>query len=473
MPAHAAAVKCTTSKGGIIVDEMDPEPNPKEAEESQTYVSQLVRGDLCTDVSLYFGVNDLTIVVHATAIVPGRTEQNRQKYSEHGANESLLQLLTLCTLAQSQFRRRKAKFMAQQKKTRCLYMRRRRAFLRASIASILRFSAASNRTLRARERSHGEAFWSTVETFEEQQWMQHFRMSRGTFNYVLDLITPAFSRKATNFGKPIPPCRRLSIVLWWYATPGEYRTISCLFGVGISTVCTLVHEVTTALLEALYHRFISLPQGQCLDDTIAGFLKRGFPQCAGAIDGTHIPIIAPTDNHADYYNRKGWHSIILQAVVDHNYCFTDVFIGWPGRSHDARVLANSDLYQIAEERQDGWLFPREKSTFVDGVEIPVHIIGDAAYPLRRWLMKGFTQQHHLSQEQIRFSHTLSSARMSSVNNILGAHYLLLCSVLSTVQGLDQQLLLSELKSWRRLSTVECDKFSFSSPLSKEHLMKRF
>ncbi|XP_075060997.1 uncharacterized protein LOC142149570 [Mixophyes fleayi] len=212
--------------------------------------------------------------------------------------------------------------------------------------------------------------------------------------------------------------RRLSIVLWWYATPGEYRTISCLFGVGISTVCTLVHEVTTALLEALYHRFISLPQGQRLDDTIAGFLKRGFPQCAGAIDGTHIPIIAPTDNHADYYNRKGWHSIILQAVVDHNYCFTDVFIGWPGRSHDARVLANSDLYQIAEERQDGWLFPREKSTFVDGVEIPVHIIGDAAYPLRRWLMKGFTQQHHLSQEQIRFTHTLSSARMV-VENAFG------------------------------------------------------
>ncbi|XP_075053822.1 uncharacterized protein LOC142139861 [Mixophyes fleayi] len=232
------------------------------------------------------------------------------------------------------------------------------------------------------------------------------------------LIPIALSRKATNFGKPIPPCRCLSIVLWWYATPGEYRTISCLFGVGISTVCTLVHEVTTALLEALYHRFISLPQGQRLDDTIARFLKRGFPQCAGAIDGTHIPIIAPTDNHADYYNRKGWHSIILQAVVDHNYCFTDVFIGWPGHSHDARVLANSDLYQIAEERQDGWLFPREKSTFVDGVEIPVHIIGDAAYPLRRWLMKGFTQQHHLSQEQIRFTHTLSSARMV-VENAFG------------------------------------------------------
>ncbi|XP_075056973.1 uncharacterized protein LOC142143161 [Mixophyes fleayi] len=180
------------------------------------------------------------------------------------------------------------------------------------------------------------------------------------------------------------------------------------------------HHTVAVELYRIYHllQFTEAPSGQRLDDTIAGFLKRGFPQCAGAIDGTHIPIIAPTDNHADYYNRKGWHSIILQAVVDHNYCFTDVFIGWPGRSHDARVLANSDLYQIAEEKQDGWLFPREKSTFVDGVEIPVHIIGDAAYPLRRWLMKGFTQQHHLSQEQIRFTHTLSSARMV-VENAFG------------------------------------------------------
>ncbi|XP_063773212.1 uncharacterized protein LOC134909835 [Pseudophryne corroboree] len=98
--------------------------------------------------------------------------------------------------------------------------------------------------------------------------------------------------------------------------------------------------------------------------------------------------------------------------------FTDVFIGWPGRSHDARVLANSDLYRVAEDKQGGYLFPREKSKFVDGVEIPVHIIGDAAYPLRRWLMKGFTQHVQLSSNQITYTHTLSSARMV-VENAFG------------------------------------------------------
>ena len=48
-------------------------------------------------------------------------------------------------------------------------------------------------------------------------------------------------------------------------------------------------------------------------------------------------------NHTDYYNRKGWYSIIVQAIVDHNYLFCNVYGGWPGSVHDVRVLANSGL----------------------------------------------------------------------------------------------------------------------------------
>ena len=69
-----------------------------------------------------------------------------------------------------------------------------------------------------------------------------------------------------------------------------------------------------------------------------------MPHCAGAIDGSHIPVKPPALNHTDYHNRKSCYSVVLQAVVDHNYLFRDVMVGWPGSIHDARVLAHSQLY---------------------------------------------------------------------------------------------------------------------------------
>lgn len=48
--------------------------------------------------------------------------------------------------------------------------------------------------------------------------------------------------------------------------------------------------------------------------TLNGFAERGYPLCVGAIDSSHIPIIAPQEDAAAC---KGWHSVVLQAVVDH------------------------------------------------------------------------------------------------------------------------------------------------------------
>ena len=56
------------------------------------------------------------------------------------------------------------------------------------------------------------------------------------------------------------------------------------------------------------------------------------------------------------FNRKGFHSMQLQVVCDNEMKFTDVYCGWPGAVHDARILRNSPLFHDAEARTDD-IFP--------------------------------------------------------------------------------------------------------------------
>lgn len=54
--------------------------------------------------------------------------------------------------------------------------------------------------------------------------------------------------------------------------------------------------------------------------------RRGLPQCVEAIDGSHIPIVAPQEYHTEYFNRKGWYSIVFQAVVDGKVVYFGIFL---------------------------------------------------------------------------------------------------------------------------------------------------
>ena len=82
--------------------------------------------------------------------------------------------------------------------------------------------------------------------------------------------------------------------------------------------------------------YIKFSSGDALEAAVHGFQQLfNISPCAGAIDGSHIQITPPVLNHTNYYNRKGWYSVILQAVVDHQYLFRDINVGWPGSVHDA------------------------------------------------------------------------------------------------------------------------------------------
>ena len=191
-------------------------------------------------------------------------------------------------------------------------------------------------------------------SFTAHDWLSNFRMSWSTFLYLCNELRAEISKTDTDMRPAISVEKRVALTLWFMSTNSDYRTIGHLFGVSTASVCKIRREVCQAIIRVLLQQYIRIPTDAVLSTVLSGFVKKGFPQCGGVMDGCHIPIEAPQQCPADYHNRKGWHSVILQGLVDHNGCFTDVNIGWPGRVHDARVLHNSELFSKAES---GNLFP--------------------------------------------------------------------------------------------------------------------
>ncbi|XP_073699849.1 uncharacterized protein [Garra rufa] len=215
-------------------------------------------------------------------------------------------------------------------------------------------------------------------------------------------------KEDTAFRLSIPHHKRIAIALWKLATNSEYRTISHLFGVGRTTVWRCTKEFCVAAADILLAELIPLPSTESLAKMAEYFERRwGVPQCVGAIDGSHIPIIAPREHHNDYVNRKGWHSIILQAVVDGKGQFWNICVGRPGSLHDARVLRLSKLWDLLNTQT---FFPAH-TRHIGGENLGYYIIGDAAYPAQPWLVKPFTDTGRLTEQQDMFNARISRARV--------------------------------------------------------------
>lgn len=250
------------------------------------------------------------------------------------------------------------------------------------------------------------AWWERIvcDTFSPQDWLENFRVSRQTFLHLCAQLQRSIGKCNTRFRRAISVQKRVAITLWVLATPCEYRSVAHLFGVARCTVCRIVQDTCRAIVTVLLPKYIRFPEGERLKETVKGFHEKwGIPQCAGSIDGTHIPVRPPSMNHTDYYNRKGWYSVIVQAVVDHNFLFTDLNIGWPGSVHDARVLANSALYHKcnSHEALQGDINCR----------IPIFLVGDSAYPLLPWLMKPFAMTSTLTGQQKTFNYRICRGRV--------------------------------------------------------------
>lgn len=90
------------------------------------------------------------------------------------------------------------------------------------------------------------------------------------------------------------------------------------FGLHISTVSKLKSDVCNCITYKLGPKYIALPKTkeEMLEKVGEFEAKFGMTQAFGCIDGTHVPILRPSEHSQDYFSYKMYFSLNVQAVCD-------------------------------------------------------------------------------------------------------------------------------------------------------------
>ena len=244
----------------------------------------------------------------------------------------------------------------------------------------------------------------------ENLFQKQFRMLPRTFEQVVNLVTEPLIRQDTMFREAVTIHKRVAVAVWRLATGNSYRAISKVFGINCSTVNVILLEFCTVIY-VLSSQFINFPVTEDETSIMIDLFRISsdceLPQVVGCLDSTHCKIRCPdVESKADYFNRKQVYSINTQAVVGERLRFLDVATGFPGSTHDARVLRSTSLFGRAERNEILTLPIIE----VQGNEIKPYIIGDGAFQPVRWIMKPYARHRNLTPEERHFNRKLSKTR---------------------------------------------------------------
>ena len=249
-------------------------------------------------------------------------------------------------------------------------------------------------------------------TYSEERFKKTFRVSRGTFQFILCRIRHVLERDAVN-EDPISPECRLAICLYRLARGDYYYTISEMTGLGVSTVCTIVKEVTKAIVEKLWDECVTKHMPKTEDEFRNKMIDTEqlwqFPCCWSAVDGCHITIKCPPggpESRKEYYNFKNFYSVTMMGMVDSNYRFIWGTCGFPGNSHDVIILLSTKLWA---DIRDSELLPRIAKG-IGWVTVPLLVLGDSAFPFQTWMMKPYGNAVPTPKQRY-FNYRLSRARM--------------------------------------------------------------
>lgn len=232
---------------------------------------------------------------------------------------------------------------------------------------------------------------------------QHFRITKASFSAICEFIrSKGFylpSPRYANRSHAITCEESLAMLLLYLGHGCSLLIVAAICGVAKQTASKHVRRMQGILLQHMVPQSIAWPStAEERDAVTSDFQLRsgGIPNIIGAVDGTHIEILTPSEDSLDYINRKGLPSLCFQGIAGGpRLKFLDWYGGWAGSVHDASIFKNSSIHH----------------RFLSGEFEGYRLLGDAAYPLMTWLLTPYEKTLNQSEREAAFNYWHSSARM--------------------------------------------------------------
>ncbi|GBG74623.1 hypothetical protein CBR_g19030 [Chara braunii] len=138
----------------------------------------------------------------------------------------------------------------------------------------------------------------------DEYFRDKLRMSPRVFREIAETVSPYLQQRVTFYRVPLQPDHIVAYAVYRWASGETYDSGTCSFDIGRASGITAVRDVTAALLAA-YPDKISWPTGLQKAVVLCAFADKGFPNCHGCIDWTHINVDKPANaNGEDHCDRK-------------------------------------------------------------------------------------------------------------------------------------------------------------------------
>ena len=152
--------------------------------------------------------------------------------------------------------------------------------------------------------------------------------------------------------QPISAEEKLAVTLQFLATGESYQSLIYRYRIHQSANAQFIIPVCHTIYKVLSPEYMKVPstKDEWMKIINKTYEKWNFPNAYAAADGNHILIIRQNNVSSEFYNCKGFHSIVLLEFVDHYYRYLVAEVGCQGRISDGGVYKNSAFHSSLKKR---------------------------------------------------------------------------------------------------------------------------